>query len=171
MGEIVHKGLMNGTASYTFSPNTAVTRAMLTTVLYNLAGKPEAGDNLGYPYADVNADAYYAMPVYWARQNGLVDGYPDNTFRPDTALTREQAAVLLYRFAAFRGMDTTARADLSVYTDKAQINAYAQEAMQWAVATGLLSGRTATTLVPQGSTSRAELAAILTRFTALEQTA
>ena len=90
---------------------------------------------------------------------------------PTGTLTREQAAVLLYRFAAFRGMDTTARADLSVYTDKAQISAYAQEAMQWAVATGLLSGRTATTLVPQGSTSRAELAAILTRFTALDQTA
>ena len=171
VGEIVQQGVMNGTGDYTFSPDTVTTRAMLATVLHNLAGAPEAGDNLGYPYADVDANAYYALPVYWARQNGLVDGYPDNTFRPDTALTREQAAVLLYRFAAFRGMDTTARADLSVYTDKAQISAYAQEAMQWAVATGLLSGRTATTLVPQGSTSRAELAAILTRFTALDQTA
>lgn len=171
VGEIVQQGVMNGTGDYTFSPDTVTTRAMLATVLHNLAGAPEAGDNLGYPYADVDANAYYALPVYWARQNGLVDGYPDNTFRPDTALTREQAAVLLYRFAAFRGMDTTARADLSVYTDKAQISAYAQEAMQWAVATGLLSGHTATTLVPQGSTSRAELAAILTRFTALDQTA
>lgn len=167
VGEIVQQGVMNGTGDYTFSPDTVMTRAMLTTVLYNLAGAPEVGDNLGYPYADVDANAYYALPVYWARQNGLVEGYPDNTFRPNAPVTREQTAVLLCRFAAFRGMDTTARADLSVYTDAAQISAYAQDAMQWAAAVGLINGRTATTLVPQGSATRAEGAKILTGFTAL----
>ena len=167
VGEIVQQGVMNGTGDYTFSPDTVMTRAMLTTVLYNLAGAPEVGDNLGYPYADVDANAYYALPVYWARQNGLVEGYPDNTFRPNAPVTREQTAVLLCRFAAFRGMDTTARADLSVYTDAAQISAYAQDAMQWATAAGLINGRTATTLVPQGSATRAEGAKILTGFTAL----
>lgn len=167
VGEIVQQGVMNGTGDYTFSPDTVMTRAMLTTVLYNLAGAPEVGDNLGYPYADVDANAYYALPVYWARQNGLVEGYPDNTFRPNAPVTREQTAVLLCRFAAFRGMDTTARADLSVYTDAAQISAYAQDAMQWAAAAGLINGRTATTLVPQGSATRAEGAKILTGFTAL----
>lgn len=167
VGEIVQQGVMNGTGDYTFSPDTVMTRAMLTTVLYKLAGAPEVGDNLGYPYADVDANAYYALPVYWARQNGLVEGYPDNTFRPNAPVTREQTAVLLCRFAAFRGMDTTARADLSVYTDAAQINAYAQDAMQWAAAVGLVNGRTATTLVPQGSATRAEGAKILTGFTAL----
>lgn len=167
VGEIVQQGVMNGTGDYTFSPDTVMTRAMLTTVLYNLAGAPEVGDNLGYPYADVDANAYYALPVYWARQNGLVEGYPDNTFRSNAPVTREQTAVLLCRFAAFRGMDTTARADLSVYTDAAQINAYAQDAMQWAAAVGLVNGRTATTLVPQGSATRAEGAKILTGFTAL----
>ena len=167
VGEIVQQGVMNGTGDYTFSPDTVMTRAMLTTVLYNLAGAPEVGDNLGYPYADVDANAYYALPVYWARQNGLVEGYPDNTFRPNAPVTREQTAVLLCRFAAFRGMDTTARADLSVYTDAAQISAYAQDAMQWAAAVGLVNGRTATTLVPQGSATRAEGAKILTGFTAL----
>lgn len=171
VGEVVHKGLMNGTAAYTFSPNTAVTRAMLTTVLYNLAGKPEVGDNLGYPYADVDADAYYAMPVYWARQNGLVTGYPDGTFRPDAAIPREQAAVLLYRLADYLGMDTTARADLSAYTDIAQLDSYAQEAMQWAVATGVLGGNADGTLAPQRSTTRAETAAMLTHFTALTDNA
>lgn len=167
VGEIVQQGVMNGTGDYTFSPDTVMTRAMLTTVLYNLAGAPEVGDNLGYPYADVDANAYYALPVYWARQSGLVEGYPDNTFRPNAPVTREQTAVLLCRFAAFRGMDTTARADLSVYTDAAQISAYAQDAMQWAAAVGLVNGRTATTLVPQGSATRAEGAKILTGFTAL----
>ena len=167
VGEIVEQGLMNGTSAYTFSPDTVVTRAMLTTVLYNLAGKSEVGDNLGYPYADVDAHAYYALPVYWARANGLVTGYTDETFAPNDTVTREQAAVLLYRLANFLGMDTSARADLSAYTDAAQVSAYAQEAMQWAVASGLLSGRTATTLAPQGSATRAEGAKILTSFTAL----
>ena len=171
VGEVVHKGLMNGTASYTFSPNTAVTRAMLTTVLYKLAGKPEVGDNLGYPYADVNANAYYAMPVYWARQNGLVTGYPDGTFRPDAAISREQAAVLLYRLAEHLGIDTTARANLSAYADIAQLDAYAQDAMQWAVATGVLSGNADGTLAPQRSATRAETAAMLTHFTALTDNA
>ena len=167
VGEIVQQGLMNGTGAYTFSPDTVVTRAMLTTVLYNLAGKPEVGDNLGYPYADVDANAYYALPVYWARANGLVTGYTDQTFAPNDSVTREQAAVLLYRLANFLGMDTSARADLSMYTDAAQVSAYAQEAMQWAVGVGLLNGRTATTLAPQGSATRAEGAKILTGFTAL----
>ncbi len=167
VGEIVEQGLMNGTSAYTFSPDTTMTRAMLTTVLYNLAGKPEVGDNLGYPYADVDANAYYALPVYWARANGLVTGYTDETFAPNDTVTREQVAVLLYRLANHLGMDTSARADLSAYTDAAQISAYAQEAMQWAVASGLLNGRTATTLTPQGSATRAEGAKILTSFTAL----
>ncbi|MGO5028288.1 S-layer homology domain-containing protein [Candidatus Agathobaculum pullicola] len=167
VGEIVQQGLMNGTDAYTFSPDTVMSRAMLTTVLYNLAGKPDVGDNLGYPYADVDANAYYALPVYWARANGLVTGYTDETFAPNDTVTREQAAVLLYRLANFLGKDTSARADLSVYTDAAQINAYAREAMQWAVASGLLNGRTATTLAPLGSATRAEGAKILTNFTAL----
>ena len=167
VGEIVEQGLMNGTSAYAFSPDTTMTRAMLTTVLYNLAGKPEVSDNLGYPYADVDANAYYALPVYWARANGLVTGYTDETFAPNDTVTREQTAVLLYRLANYLGMDTSARADLSAYTDAAQISAYAQDAMQWAVASGLLNGRTATTLAPQGSATRAEGAKILTSFTAL----
>lgn len=167
VGEIVQQGLMNGTDAYTFSPDTVMSRAMLTTVLYNLAGKPDVGDNLGYPYADVDANAYYALPVYWARVNGLVTGYTDETFAPNDTVTREQAAVLLYRLANFLGKDTSARADLSVYTDAAQISAYAREAMQWAVASGLLNGRTATTLAPLGSATRAEGAKILTNFTTL----
>ena len=115
----------------------------------------------------MDANAYYALPVYWARANGLVTGYNDETFAPNDTVTREQAAVLLYRLANYLGMDTSARADLSVYTDAAQVSAYAQEAMQWAVASGLLNGRTATTLAPQGSATRAEGAKILTSFTAL----
>lgn len=167
VSEVVEQGLMSGTDVYTFSPDTTMTRAMLTTVLYNLAGKPEVGDNLGYPYADVNANAYYAMPVYWARANGLVTGYTAETFVPNGAVTREQTAVLLYRLANHLGMDTNARADLSAYTDASQVSAYAQQAMQWAVASGLINGRTTTTLAPQGSTTRAEGAKILTNFTAL----
>lgn len=170
VGETVRQGLMNGTGAYTFSPDAAMTRAMLAVVLHQLAGAPEVGDNLGYPYADVDADAYYALPVYWARQNGLITGYPDGTFRPDAAVPREQAAVMLYRLAGLLGMDTTARADLSAYTDVAQLDAYAQDAMQWAAAVGLLGGNTDGTLAPQRGMTRAETAAILTRFSALAET-
>lgn len=167
VGEVVQQGVMNGTDDYAFSPDTAMTRAMLATVLHNLAGAPAVDSNLGDPYADVDAAAYYALPVYWARDNGLVTGYPDNTFRPDDTVTREQAAVLLYRLAGYLGLDTAVRADLSGYADAAQVSAYAEQAMQWAAGAGLLHGRTADTLAPQGSVTRAEGAKLLAGFAAL----
>lgn len=123
------------------------------------------------PYADENGEvrdgginAYYATAVYWARMNGIVAGYSDELFGPNDTITREQMATILYRYAQHKGYDTTAKADLSKYTDAAQIGPWATEAIRWANAEGLVNGTSATTLTPKGSATRAQVAVILTRF-------
>ena len=111
---------------------------------------------------DVNA--YYATAVYWARMNGIVAGYSDELFGPNDTITREQMAAILYRYAQYKGCDTTAKADLSKFADAAQVGSYAVEAIRWANAEGLVSGTSDTTLTPGGSATRAQAAVILTRF-------
>ena len=100
----------------------------------------------------------------WAKVNGIVTGVTEETFQPDGNITREQMAAILYRYAKYAGMDVSARADLSSYADAGQISDYAKEAMSWAVAMGLISGRSATTLAPTGCATRAEVATILMRY-------
>ena len=114
--------------------------------------------------AYVAAGQWYASPIAWAAANGIVDGYGDGRIGPNDTITREQMAAILYRYAQYKGYSVAARADLSVYTDGAQVSSWALTSMQWANARGLVTGNTATTLNPGGSATRAELATILMRF-------
>ena len=159
---------MAGTSENTFGPNVITNRGMIVTILYRLAGSPDIEDeNWGYPYVDVDANAYYGTAVYWARLNGIASGYSDERFGPDDAITREQLAVMLYRFAKAQGHDVTAQADLSGYTDADQISGFAREAMSWASAEGLINGTSGSTLSPDSSATRAQVAVILTRFASI----
>lgn len=112
----------------------------------------------------MDANAYYATAVYWARMNGIVAGYSDERFGPNDTITREQMATILYRYAQYKVYDTTDKANLSKYTDTAQVGSYAVEAIRWANAEGLVNGTSATTLTPKGSATRAQAAAMLMRF-------
>lgn len=161
---VYENGMMSGTSETTFSPDVTTTRGMIVTILYRLEGSPDlSNENLGYPYADVDANAYYADAVYWARQNGIVSGMSAEQFAPNNAITREQMAAILYRYAQFKGYDVSAKADLSVYTDAAQVSTYATDAMAWANGAQLITGTSATTLTPAGNATRAQVATILMR--------
>ena len=151
-------GLMTGTSATEFAPEATTTRAMIVSILARLEGV-ESAEAAGF--ADVS-DEWYATAVNWAANVGVVNGYEDNTFRPNTAITREQLAAILMNYASYKGQDVSARADLSNYTDQPSI--WATETMQWAVAEGLISGVTNTQLQPQGNATRAQVAAILQRF-------
>ena len=159
---VASSGLFNGTGETTFSPHVPMTRAMLITVLHRLEGLPAVdGSSV---FLDVVPNQWYTDAIVWATQNGVVKGYDNGLFGVDDAVTREQMAAILYRYAQHKGHDTTARADLNGYTDAAKISAYAQDAMSWANAEGLINGRTPTTLVPGETATRAEVAAIFHRF-------
>ena len=152
------QGLMTGVSATEFDPEATTTRAMIVSILARLEGV-ESAQAAGF--ADVD-DEWYATAVNWAANVGVVNGYEDNTFRPNTAITREQLAAILMNYAAYKGEDVSNRADLTSYTD--QPSTWAEEAMSWAVAEGLISGVTADTLQPQGAATRAQVAAILQRF-------
>lgn len=154
-------GMMTGTGERTFSPGAPATRAMLVTILYRLAGEPAAE---GGGFTDVSASAYYASAVAWASQNGIVEGFEDGSFQPDAAITREQLAAVLYRYATWKGADTSASGELTDFADAASVSSWAQAAMKWAVGAGILSG-SAAGLEPQGTATRAQAAAMLVRFT------
>ena len=158
----VSNGLFNGIDEDTFAPNASMTRAMLVTVLYRLEGQPAVYG--GSAFSDVATGQWYTDAVIWATRNGIVNGLGNGNFGTNDNVTREQMAAILYRYAQNCGYDTTARADLSGYTDADKISAYAQEAMSWANAMGLVNGRTATSLAPTGTATRAEVAAIFHRF-------
>ncbi len=157
---VVENGLMSGTTAVSFEPEAPITRAMLVAVLYRLEDSPRAGVP---DFADVAPDMWYAPSIAWAAENNIVYGY-DGNFRPDDVLTREQLAAILYRYAAYKGLNIDTRADLSVYTDAAAISDWALPAVRWANAEGLIVGVTDATFVPGGTASRAHTAAILTRF-------
>ena len=154
-------GLMTGVSATEFAPEQTTTRAMIVSILARLEGVTTA-EAAGF--ADVDDNDWYATAVNWAANVGVVNGYEDNTFKPNTAITREQLAAILMNYAAYKGEDVSARADLTSYTD--QPSTWAEETMQWAVAEGLISGVTADTLQPQGAATRAQVAAILERFLA-----
>lgn len=160
---VVAKGLFNGTTETTFEPQTMMSRAMLATVIWRLEGEPEAASKTT-SFADVKADAYYAEAVAWANANGIVNGCSADRFAPNDNITREQLAAIFYRYAQLKGYELSARADLSGYADSSEISQYAVESLRWAVGAGVVNGRTQTTLVPQGTATRAEVATILTRW-------
>lgn len=155
------RGLMTGTAEDTFAPELAATRGMVVSILHRLAGSPTVSAEV---FADVAADDWYGQAVAWAANEGIASGTSAETFSPNAAVTREQLAALLCNFAAQQGMDTTARSDLSSFDDAETVSDWAQDAVSWAHAEGLLAGTSATTLSPQGEATRAQLAAMLVRF-------
>lgn len=155
------QGLMMGTAEDTFAPELAATRGMVVSILYRLAGSPTVSAEV---FEDVTADDWYGQAVAWAASEGIASGTSAETFSPNAAVTREQLAALLCNFAAQQGVDTTACSDLSNFDDAAAVSDWAQDAVSWAHAEGLLAGTSATTLSPQGEATRAQLAAMLVRF-------
>ena len=160
-------GVMNGVGGGLFEPNGETTRAMLVMVLYRMAGAPDMAGRES-SFTDVSADSWYGAAVIWASKNGIVNGVGGGLFDPDASLTREQMAMMLYRFAGYLGSNTEKRADLSAYGDADAVSAFAQDAMAWAVAEGLVNGRSAAELAPKAGATRAELATILFRFAALQ---
>ena len=162
---VYENGLMDGVAGNLFAPNATLNRAMAVTILYRLEGSPDLdGENLGYPFADVDGDAWYGDAVYWARCNGIVDGVENNHFDPTGSLTREQMATVLYRYAQYKGADVSASGDISGFADSANVSSWAVDAVKWAVGSGLVNGVEGNALAPQGTSTRAQTAAILARF-------
>ena len=155
-------GIMDGVGGNRFAPNSETTRAQLVTILYRMEGQPAVSGDL--PFTDVEAGTWYTNAVVWAAQNGIVNGVGDDTFAPGNDLTREQLVTILYRYAEAKGYDVSASADLAGYPDGEEIQAYAREAMAWAVAENIIQGMEDDTLKPAGNASRAQIATILMRF-------
>ena len=161
---VYNRGWMVGESATIFAPDQELTRAMLAVILYAMAGEPEV--TAANPFSDVPAGDWYTDAVIWAAANGIVVGCGDGTFRPEMAVTRAQAAVMLCGYAAFSGRDVTARADLSAFGDAADIPAWAQAEMQWANAEKLILGRDGKLLAPNAAATRAEMASILSGYAA-----
>ena len=160
----VANGLMNGVGAGTFDPNGSMTRAMLVTVLWRYAGQPGAD---GAGFTDVPAGQWYSAAVAWAAENGVVNGVAPGQFAPDGKITREQMAVILFRYANSLGLSTDARGDFSAFADAGKVSGYAADALRWAVASGIIGGSkdgATLTLNPQGHATRAEVSAILMRY-------
>ncbi len=156
---VYDNGLMTGVSDTAFAPEATTTRAMIVSMLARMENVTSAADA---GFTDVATDDWYATAVNWAAANGIVSGISDDTFAPNDPITREQLAAMLMNYAQWKGQDTSARADLSGYTDAP--STWASEAVQWAVAEGLLAGVTDDQLQPQGQATRAQVAAILERF-------
>ena len=156
------EGLMTGTSATTFAPNTTTTRAMIVSILHRLEGEPNVGGR--YSFEDVPWGSWYSQAVLWAERRGIVSGYSDERFGPNDPITREQMAAILCNYTEYAGGDTSARADLSVYSDASEVSGWASDALSWANAEGLINGMTADTLAPKASATRAQVAAILERY-------
>lgn len=156
------EGMMVGTSATKFSPDATTTRGMVVTILYRLEGEPAVSGKS--TFADVVGTAWYANAVEWAAKNKIVDGYGNGKFGPEDVITREQMVAILYRYAAFKGLDMTKTADLSKFTDSGKISSWAKPALSWANAEGLISGKSGGVLDPLGTATRAEVATILRNF-------
>ena len=138
---------------------------MIVTVLYRAEGEPATGnESRSDSFDDVALQSWYGPAVYWAQMNGIVKGYSDEVFAPDKLITREEMAAIMYRYAGYKGVDTSAAGDLSQFSDQSQIANWARGNVEWTVGYGLISGRSDGTLDPKGNITRAETAAILQRF-------
>lgn len=156
--EVWQKGLMNGTTAVTFDPNGTVTRAQAAAALYRLEGSPPV--TVQNPFSDVRPGQWYEQGVVWAAGSGLVDGYNATSYAPWDFLTREQLAVILFRYAQYKKWDVSHVDSLAAYTDAKEVSEGAREAVKWAVGAGFLKG-SAGNLAPKGNVSRAEFALIL----------
>ena len=157
-------GLMNGVGNGMFEPESSMTRAMLVTVLWRYAGSPAGWEN---SFTDVPNGSWFTQAVAWAAENGIVNGVGNHKFEPDSNITREQMAAILFRYAAMSGFDTSARGNLDQYPDRGDVSGYAVEPLSWAVAEGLIKGTdngNGILLDPQGNATRAQVATIIMRF-------
>ena len=161
---VYENGMMNGVSETDFAPHATTSRSMIVTILYRLEGEPVV--DYAMDFTDVAGDAYYAEAVRWAASEGIVGGYGGGLFGADDAVTREQLAVILYRYAVYKGYDVSIGEDTNIlsYDDFADLSEYAIPAMQWACGAGVITGVTDATLVPQGEATRAQVAAMLMRF-------
>lgn len=160
-----NNGLFAGMTPTTFAPNATMTRAMLVSVLWRLAGAP--APKAPNTFVDVPDGAWYTDAVTWAAENGVVSGIGGSRFDPSGFVTREQTAEILYNYAHSKGYDVSARADLTAFPDAASVSGWAEEALSWANAAGLINGTVRdgqTILDPQGSASRAQVAMILMNY-------
>jgi hypothetical protein len=156
------RDFFHGTSETAFSPDVSMTRAMMVTVLYRMEGSPSVtGTNA---FTDVASGQYYTDAVLWAGQNQIANGISATLFHPDDLITREQMATILYRYAVYKKCDTSPTTDLAVFTDAALVDSFAEEAMQWAIGSEIISGTTKTTLAPVQTATRAQVATILMRF-------
>ena len=154
------KGIMDGVSTYSFAPDATITRGMVVTMLWRMAGEPYAAPA---GFTDVASGRYYSTAVAWAAKNGIVEGMTSTTFAPNQAITREQLASILYRYAKWLGF-SGAGSDISGYTDAGKVSSYAYDAMSWAVKTGVVTGTSARVLDPQGTASRAAAAQMFMNF-------
>lgn len=161
----LENGLMTGTSARTFAPDRPVTRAMLVTILWRLAGEPYGRVS---PFEDVLPGSWYAQAVSWAYDKGIVTGVTATSFQPGAPVTREQLCAILCRYAALTGKNTAASASLDAFTDRAQVSAYAEASVRWALQAGLLTGVGDGRLAPRSGATRAQLAVLLQRFAGLK---
>ena len=159
---VYENGLMLGTSKTLFSPHGTATRGMMATILWRMEGSPvPKGKN---SFTDVEAGTWYADAITWTAENGIFAGYGKDKFGPDDPITREQLAAIFYRYADYKGYDLTVKGNLDKFKDADKITDYAKTAMQWAVGSGLVKGKSGNLLDPQGTATRAEIAAMLHRF-------
>lgn len=161
---VYDKGLFKGTSETTFEPDSPITRGMFVTVLHRVEGEPDVAGEI--PFDDVSGDSYFANAVVWAAENGIITGYDENTFGPEDLITREQIAAIMYRYANYKEADTTVGENTNIlsFEDYAEISEYAIPAVQYAVGSGLMKGKSDSTFNPQDNSTRAEMATVMTRL-------
>ena len=154
--------MIKGLNDYTYGPSANLTRGMLVTILWRMEGNPKATSDL---FTDVSASQYYYNAVNWAASNKIISGYGEGKFGPNDNITREQLAVILRNYAQFKKKNVSARTDLTKFADNARISSYAKDAVSWAVANKIISGKSGGTQVdPHGKATRAEVAAMLYNY-------
>ena len=160
---VYHRGIMDGVGNNIFDVDGSTSRAMIVTILWRLESKPVV--NYAMKFKDVESETWYTEAIRWAASEGVVTGYSDEAFGPNDSVTREQLAAILWRYAKYKGMDVTSNVvEIDKFGDRANVSAYASDAMKWAVGSRIINGTTTTTLSPAGTATRAQAACMMQRF-------
>lgn len=158
---VASEGIMNGVTAVSFAPSDSLSRAQMCQIIYNMAGKPDVSGETSY--SDISAASWYAQPVTWCCINKIAGSQSNTAFEPDAPITREEVADFLYRYASYQGKDVSTE-ELDAFTDAGDVSEDRTEAMGWAVGHGIIRGKSDGTLVPGGTATRAEIAAMMMRF-------